>query len=53
MEPVHTEEPRAMISLQKVRAIADRIGAVMVFDEITVGWKLTYGGAHLKVWRKS
>jgi glutamate-1-semialdehyde 2,1-aminomutase len=45
MEPVHTEEPRDDF-LQKVRAIADKIGAVMVFDEITVGWKLTYGGAH-------
>lgn len=46
MEPVHSEEPRDNF-LQKVRAIADRIGAMLVFDEITVGWKLTLGGAHL------
>src|SRR3989344_89435 len=47
MEPVHTDEPTDDF-LQKVRAIADRIGAVLVFDEITIGWKMTYGGAHLK-----
>lgn len=46
MEPVHSEEPRNDF-LQKVRAIATKIGAVLVFDEITVGWKLTFGGAHL------
>lgn len=46
MEPVHSDEPRDNF-LQKVRAIADRIGAVLVFDEITIGWKMTFGGAHL------
>ncbi len=46
MEPVHGDEPKDNF-LQKVRAIADEIGAVLVFDEITIGWKLTYGGAHL------
>lgn len=46
MEPVHTDEPKNNF-LQKVRVIADRIGAVLVFDEITVGFKLTMGGAHL------
>ena len=45
MEPVHTVEPKNDF-LKKVRAVADRIGAVLVFDEITVGWKLAYGGAH-------
>src|SRR5271157_1430031 len=35
--------------LQKVRNIADEIGAVMVFDEITIGWRMTVGGAHLTV----
>lgn len=33
--------------LEKVRAIADRTGAVLVFDEISIGWRLTLGGAHL------
>ncbi len=46
MEPVHGDEPRDGF-LQKVRAIADRSGAVLVFDEITVGWKMALGGAHL------
>ncbi len=46
MEPVHTTEPKDDF-LEKVRAIADRIGAVLVFDEITVGFKLALGGAHL------
>jgi len=46
MEPIHGEEPKDNF-LQKVRAIADRINAVLVLDEITVGWKLTLGGAHL------
>ena len=47
MEPVHSTEPKNDF-LKKVRAIADKTGAVLVFDEITIGWKLTYGGAHLQ-----
>ncbi len=46
MEPVHSVEPEKGF-LESVRAIATKIGAVLVFDEITVGWKLTLGGAHL------
>lgn len=46
MEPVHTAEPKDGF-LKKVRTIARKTGAVLIFDEITVGWKLTYGGAHL------
>ncbi|HCR52260.1 TPA: aminotransferase class III [Candidatus Kaiserbacteria bacterium] len=47
MEPIHGVEPRNNF-LKKVRRIADKTGAVLIFDEITVGWKLTYGGMHLK-----
>lgn len=47
MEPMKGQEPKDDF-LQKVRAIADRIGAVLIFDEITVGFKMTYGGAHMK-----
>lgn len=47
MEPIHGVEPKDNF-LKKVRTIADKTGAVLIFDEITVGWKLTYGGAHLK-----
>ena len=47
MEPIHGVEPEHTF-LQKVRRIADKTGAVLIFDEITVGFKLAYGGAHLK-----
>ncbi len=46
MEPIHNIEPENDF-LKKVRDIANKTGAVLIFDEITVGWKLTYGGAHL------
>ncbi|MBI4082056.1 MAG: aminotransferase class III-fold pyridoxal phosphate-dependent enzyme, partial [Candidatus Lambdaproteobacteria bacterium] len=46
MEPVRDHEP-APGFLAGVRAIADRLGAVLVFDEITAGWRLNTGGAHL------
>lgn len=46
MEPIHNVEPKDDF-LKKVRRIADKTGAVLIFDEITIGWKLTYGGAHL------
>jgi len=46
MEPIHSISPENNF-LEKVRDIATKAGAVLIFDEITVGWKLTYGGAHL------
>lgn len=46
MEPIHNIEPKNNF-LEKVRKIASDTGAVLIFDEITVGWKLAYGGAHL------
>ena len=45
MEPIHGEQPKNDF-LKKVRAIADRIGAVLMFDEITMGFRLTLGGSH-------
>lgn len=33
--------------LHRVREIARSIGAVLVFDEVTAGWRYHYGGAHL------
>lgn len=47
MEPLRNFEPENNF-LQKVRKIADRTGAVLIFDEITIGWRLAFGGAHLK-----
>ena len=46
MEPIHNAMPNKGF-LESVRKIADNIGAVLIFDEITIGWKLTYGGSHL------
>ena len=47
MEPIRFQEPQDDF-LKKVRAIADKIKAVLIFDEITIGWRLALGGAHLK-----
>lgn len=46
MEPVRNYEP-APGFLEEVRAIATDIKAVLVFDEVSSGWRLTGGGAHL------
>lgn len=46
-EPVRNHVPENNF-LAKVRKIADKIGAVLIFDEVTIGWRLTVGGAHLK-----
>ncbi|MCX5662044.1 MAG: aminotransferase class III-fold pyridoxal phosphate-dependent enzyme [Planctomycetota bacterium] len=34
--------------LEGVRERASRIGAKLIFDEISIGWRLCLGGAHLK-----
>jgi glutamate-1-semialdehyde 2,1-aminomutase len=46
MEPVRNVLPENSF-LENVRAIANRCGAVLVFDEITAAWRLNSGGAHL------
>ncbi|MCC6290748.1 aminotransferase class III-fold pyridoxal phosphate-dependent enzyme [Candidatus Nomurabacteria bacterium] len=46
MEPMKGEEPKNHF-LHQVRDLADKVGAVLIFDEITIGFKMTYGGAHL------
>jgi glutamate-1-semialdehyde 2,1-aminomutase len=46
LEPARHHDP-APGFLEAVRAVAARTGAVLVFDEITSGWRLTTGGAHL------
>ncbi|MDO8524148.1 MAG: aminotransferase class III-fold pyridoxal phosphate-dependent enzyme [bacterium] len=35
--------------VKKVREIADKIKAVLIFDEITVGFRFNIGGSHLKL----
>ena len=46
MEPVRNYEPEPGF-LEEVREIADSIKAVLIFDEVSSGWRLTTGGAHL------
>lgn len=48
MEPVRSEMP-ANGFLEEVRVLADNIGVVLVVDEISAGFRLTTGGAHLKL----
>ena len=46
MEPMRLEAPREDF-LVRVRQLADRHGAVLIFDEITAGWRSHHGGIHL------
>ncbi len=47
MEPTRNFLPAAGF-LESVRELADQCGARLIFDEVTIGWKLHLGGAHLK-----
>jgi glutamate-1-semialdehyde 2,1-aminomutase len=47
MEPTRHSDP-APGFLEGVRELCDQAGAVLVFDEISIGWRLTFGGAHLR-----
>lgn len=46
MEPVRSTEPEDGF-LQKVREVAGLYGCVLIFDEVTSGFRMTSGGAHL------
>jgi glutamate-1-semialdehyde aminotransferase len=45
MEPMRHQEPKNDF-LKKVKKVADEAGAVLVFDEITSGWRMNVGGIH-------
>ncbi|MBN1762918.1 MAG: aminotransferase class III-fold pyridoxal phosphate-dependent enzyme [Methanomicrobia archaeon] len=45
VEPIRHQEPKNNF-LGNVRKIADEIGAVLIFDEITSGWRMNIGGIH-------
>jgi glutamate-1-semialdehyde 2,1-aminomutase len=47
MEPTRFDEPESGF-LERVRKLCDQIQSVLVVDEITAGWRLHFGGAHLK-----
>jgi len=46
MEPMRGDYPRDNF-LHKVRALAQEAAAVLIFDEITAGWRSNFGGMHL------
>ena len=48
MEPMRHDLPKDGF-LEKVRAVADRLGAVLIFDEITNGFRANFGGSHLRL----
>jgi len=46
MEPIRGEDPEPGF-LEGVRGLADECGAVLIVDEISAGFRLNSGGAHL------
>ena len=47
MEPVRNHYPEEGF-LETIREITEKLGIILIFDEITSGWRLDAGGAHLK-----
>ena len=47
MEPARHHDP-APGFLEHIRNVTRRIGAMLIFDEITIGWRLCFGGSHLR-----
>jgi glutamate-1-semialdehyde 2,1-aminomutase len=48
MEPIRSEQPKDDF-LQRVRDLADKVGAVLIVDEISAGFRMNTGGAHLEL----
>ena len=48
MEPVRNYYPEKGF-LETIREITEKLKIVLIFDEITSGWRLNLGGAHLKL----
>jgi len=46
MEPIRNYYPEERF-LETIREVTRKEGIVLIFDEITSGWRLTVGGAHL------
>lgn len=47
MEPLRNYYPKDGF-LEAIRSLTKKTGVVLIFDEITSGWRLTLGGTHLK-----
>ena len=45
MEPVRHHYPENGF-LEHIRDEIHRVGGLLIFDEITIGWRLTFGGSH-------
>ena len=48
MEPVRNYYPEKGF-LETIREMTEKLKIVLIFDEITSGWRLNLGGAHLKL----
>ncbi len=48
MEPIRNDQPTPEF-LQGVRSLADEVGAVLIVDEISAGFRMNSGGAHLMI----
>ncbi len=48
MEPLRNYYPEEGF-LETIRSMTEKAGAALVFDEISSGWRLAAGGAHLKL----
>lgn len=46
LEPCRHERPEPGF-LELIRRKCDEYGIVMIFDEVTIGWRYRFGGAHL------
>lgn len=46
LEPCRHEKP-APGFLEALRSACDRYGAMLIYDEITIGWRYRFGGSHL------
>ncbi|MFH2021081.1 MAG: aminotransferase class III-fold pyridoxal phosphate-dependent enzyme [archaeon] len=46
VEPMRHHYPEKDF-LRRVREIADKYGAILIFDEVTSGWRMNIGGVHL------
>ena len=48
MEPLRNTQPEKGF-LEMIRSETEKSGIIMIFDEITAGWRLNVGGAHLNL----
>ena len=45
MEPMRSAYPKEGF-LEHIRDEIHRVGGLLIFDEISIGWRMTYGGVH-------